>query len=321
MNGTGRVACYAAALLCCCGASSSARETPAAEPPGCSALRAEASLVNVPVSVFDSRNRLVSHLGAGAFRVFEDGVEQQIVAVGEEDVPASIGFVFDTSGSMGVKLDLARDAIAKFLKSANPDDEFFLLPFDAHPGAVIGFTSRSEEILDQLTRARPAGTTALLDAIQNAFIRMRQARYARRAIIIVSDGGDNHSRATKTEILRMAREADAQVYALGTYEPPAARHRTPEEFSGPELLAAIAEQTGGRSFPARRLSDIADAAIRIGFELRTQYVIAYRPENRDWNGLYRHIQVEPEAPGFPELHAYWRKGYYAPQAGCPGATS
>ncbi len=316
MNRTGRVAGFAFVLLC--GAlSSPARQNT----PECGSIRAEANLVTVPVSVFDSRNRVVSHLGAEAFRVFEDGAEQRIDAVGEEDVPASIGFVLDTSGSMGVKIDLARDAILRFLKTANPDDEFFLLPFDSHPGAVTGFTSRIEDIAEQLTRVRPAGTTAMLDAIQTAFVRMRRARHARRAIIIVSDGGDNHSRVTKTEILRLAREAEVQVYALGTYEPPATRHRTPEEFTGPELLATIAEQSGGRSFPARRLSDISDAAIRIGFELRSQYVIAYRPGNRNWDGRYRHIIIETDAPGFPQLHAYWRQGYYSPQAACAEATS
>jgi Ca-activated chloride channel family protein len=296
-------------LILCSGAVLLGKQNPVAE--GCPALRAEANLVTVPVNVFDTQNRFVNHLDTKFFRVFEDGVEQSIVAIGEEDVPASIGFVFDTSASMGVKLDLSRQAIAEFLKAANPDDEFFLLPFDSRPGAVTGFTSRSEDILEQLAHARPAGTTAMLDAIQAAFLNMRRAKYSRRAIVIISDGGDNHSRTTKTDILRMAREADAQVYTLGTYEPPAVRHRTPEEFTGPELLAGISEQTGGRSFPVRKSSDIADAAIRIGFELRNQYVIAYRPENQNWNGLYRRITVETAAPGFPQLHTYWRQGYYA----------
>jgi VWFA-related protein len=297
------------AMVLCSGVALSAGQNPVT--PGCPALRAEANLVNVPVNVLDSRNRVVNHLDPKFFRVFEDGVEEDIVAVGEDDAPASIGFVFDTSASMGVKLDLSRQAVAEFLKSANPDDEFFLLPFDSRPGAVTGFTSRSEEILDQLAHAKPAGTTAMLDAIQAAFLNIRRAKNARRAIIIISDGGDNHSRTTKTDILRMAREADAQVYTLGTYEPPATRHRTPEEFTGPELLAGISEQTGGRNFPVRRLSDIADAAIRIGFELRNQYVIAYRPANQNWNGKYRRITVETAAPGFPQLRTYWRQGYYA----------
>jgi VWFA-related protein len=312
-------------MLFCCGAVSSARQAPAGEQPerlsGCPVLRAQANLVTVPVNVFDSRNRVVSHLDPTVFRVYEDGIEQPVIAVGEDDAPASIGFVFDTSASMGVKLELSRQAVAEFLKSANPDDEFFLLPFDSRPGALTGFTNRPEDILDQLARAKPAGTTAMLDAIQSAFVNIRRARHTRRAIIIISDGGDNHSRTTKTDILRMAREADAQVYTLGTYEPPAVRHRTPEEFTGPELLADISEQTGGRNFPVRRLSDIADAAIRIGFELRNQYLIAYRPSNQNWNGLYRRIAVETTAPGFPQLHAYWRQGYYAAETRCASPTS
>jgi Ca-activated chloride channel family protein len=320
----GRYGCALATLFFCAGLSP-ARQTPAAEQSapltGCPVLRAEANLVNVPVNVFDSQNRVVNHLDPKYFRVFEDGIEQSIVAVGEDDVPASIGFVFDTSASMGAKLDLSRQAVAEFLKSANPDDEFFLLPFDSRPGAVTGFTSRPDDILDQLARAKPAGTTAMLDAIQSAFLNMRRARHARRALIIISDGGDNNSRTTKTDILHMAREADAQVYTLGTYEPPAIRNRTPEELTGPELLAGIAEQTGGRNFPVRRLSDIADAAIRISFELRNQYLIAYRPANQHWDGLYRRITVETAAPGFPQLRAYWRQGYFAAETPCAAPTS
>lgn len=314
-----RFACILA-ISAACSAISFARQTPS-NPlsdslPGCSVLRAEANLVNVPVSVFDTRNRVVNHLDARAFHIFEDGIEQEIVAAGQEDMPASIGFVLDTSASMGIKVDLARRAVAEFMSSANPDDEFFLLPFDARPGAVTGFTSQPQEILSRLQAVRPAGTTAMLDAIQTAFRNLRNARHERRALIIISDGGDNHSRATKSEILQMAREANAQVYTMGTYEPTGVRRRTPEELSGPELLTLIAEQSGGRDFPVQRLSDIADAAFRIGFEIRNQYVIAYRPSNQNWDGLYRHITVKLDAPGFPELLSYWRRGYYATPAVC-----
>jgi Ca-activated chloride channel homolog len=286
------------------------------ELPGCAVFRADTSLVTVPVNVFDSQNRVVNHLAPSAFRVFEDGVEQRIEAFGSDDAPVSVGFVFDTSASMGTKLNLSRQAVAEFLRFANPEDESFLLPFDSRPGAVTGFSSRSEDILNQLASVRPSGTTAMLDAIQAAFLNIRKAHNARRAIIIVSDGGDNHSRATKSEILRLAREADAQVYAIGTFEPPASRHRSIEEWTGPELLAGIAEQTGGRSFPARQASEVVDAAIRIGFELHNQYLIAYRPANQNWNGQYRRISVEAEAQGFPQLRLYWRHGYNAIGSPC-----
>ena len=162
----------------------------------------------------------------------------------------------------------------------------------------------------------------MLDAIQTAFASIRKAHNARRAIIVISDGGDNHSRETKTDIRRLARETDAQMYALGTYEPPAIRHRTTEELTGPELLADISEQTGGRSFPVRNPSDIAEAAIRIGFELRNQYLIVYRPENQNWNGMYRRIGLEISQPsGFSPLRSHWREGYYAVGQGCTIPTS
>ena len=120
----------------------------------------------------------------------------------------------------------------------------------------------------------------------------------------------------------MAREADAQVYALGTYESPGVRRRTAEELTGPELLTEISEQTGGRSFPVRKPSDLTDAAIRIGLELRDQYVIAYRPLNENWDGAYRRITVEPaRQPGLPPLRLYWRQGYYAAGLPCSRPTS
>ena len=289
--------------------------------PGCASFRSDTNLVSVPVNVFDSQNRVVNHLDPKSFRVFEDGVEQRIV-VGADDTPASVGFVFDTSASMGAKLDLSRQAVAEFLRSANPADEFFLLPFDSKPGALTGFTSRSEDILEQLVHMKSGGTTALLDAVQRAFLNIRKAHNARRAIIIISDGGDNHSRATKMDIRRMALEADAQVYSLGTYESPAVRRRSAEELTGPDLLAEISEQTGGRSFPVQRSSDFVEAAIRIGFELRNQYLIEYRPENHNWNGTYRRITVEVTQPfGLPPLHAYWRQGYYGLQQPCVLPTS
>ena len=290
--------------------------------PACANFRADVNLARVPVNVFDSRNRVVNHLDPKYFRVLEDGVEQPILAVGAEDTPASVKFVFDTSGSMGAKLDLSRRAVAEFLQSANPQDEFFLLPFDSRLGAPIGFTSRFEDILDRLALVKSWGTTALLDALQSAFLKIRNAHNPRRAIVIISDGGDNHSRATKTDIQRMAREADAQVYALGTYEPPVARHRSTEELTGPDLLNGISEQTGGRSFRVRRPSDIVDAAIRIGFELRNQYSIEYRPANQTWNGMYRRITVEVTPPaGFPQLRVNWRQGYYAAEPLCVLPTS
>ncbi len=170
----------------------------------CTVFRADANLVTVPVSVFDPRNRLVNHLDSNDFRVFEDGVEQHILSVGEDDVPVSVGFVFDTSASMGAKLGISRQAVAEFLRSANPGDEFFLLPFDSRPGAVLGFTDRSDDIMAQLARSKPYGRTAMLDAIQAAFLNLRKAHHARRALIIVSDGGDNHSRATQSDIRRIA---------------------------------------------------------------------------------------------------------------------
>ena len=165
-------------ILLCFGAVLHAHDFPAEEPSGCASFRADSDLVIVPVNAFDAQNRIVNHLDPEYFRVFEDGVEQPVVAVGEEDTPVSVGIVFDTSASIGPKIDLARQAVAEFLKTANPADEFFFLPFDSRPGELIGFTSRQRDILDQVAQAKTGGTTAMLDAIQTAFLNIRKAHNA-----------------------------------------------------------------------------------------------------------------------------------------------
>lgn len=295
--------------MLCCGILP-AKQNPAGDPPGfpdCANFRADSSLVNVPVNVFDPLNRVVNHLDAKYFRVFEDGVEQQITAVGEDDVPASIGFVFDTSASIGAKLDLSRQAIAEFLKSANPQDEFFFLPFGSQPGAVTGFTSRSEEILDQVARARSGGTTAMLDAIRQAFLNIRKARNTRRAIVIISDGGDNHSRYSPEEVKSAIQESDVLIYAIGTFG-----NGMGSNYSDQYVLRMLTGQTGGRMFAAVGMS-LADFADKIVIDLRNRYLLGYAPTDAARDGRHHRITVKLTPPrGLPKLQAHWRMGYYAP---------
>jgi VWFA-related protein len=132
-------------------------------------------------------------------------------------------------------------------------------------------------------------------------------------LIILSDGGDNSSRYTESEVKNLVREADVQIYAIGIFEPVAARGRTAEELSGPSLLSEIAEQTGGRHFPVENIGELPDVAAKIGIELRNQYVLGYSPTNQDRDGKYRRVQVKLVQPrGLPPLRAFWRLGYYAP---------
>ena len=276
-------------------------------------IRIDTTLVQINVTVTDPLNRFVTGLEKDYFKLFEDKVEQEIRQFSSEDAPLSIGLVFDTSGSMGSKLQKSRQAAAQFFKTANPEDEFFLITFNDRPELVVPFTADTEDLQNRLTFTQSKGKTALLDGVYMAMNQMKKARNPRKALLIISDGGDNSSRYTESEIKNAVREADVQIYAIGIYEPAASRGRTPEEMSGPGLLNEISEQTGGRAFAVDNLAELPDVAAKIGMELRNQYVLYYSPKNQQRDGKYRHVNVKLVQPrGLPPLKAYYRLGYYAP---------
>ncbi len=276
-------------------------------------IQMDVNMVLVNVTVTDSMNRLVTGLEKEHFQIFEEKEEQKIIQFSAEDVPLSMGVVFDASGSMGNKINRARMAAMQFFKTANPADEFCLVDFNDSPRLLSDFTGDVDEMQNKLNFSQPHGRTALLDAIYLSLNQMRHAKNQKKAILILSDGGDNHSRYTENEIKNMVKEADVQIYAIGIFEPFASRGRTPEELSGPSLLTDVAETTGGRQFPVDNLSELPDVAGKIALELRNQYVIGYRPTNPTRDGRWRKIQVRLKPPrGLPPLHAYARTGYYAP---------
>lgn len=276
-------------------------------------IRVETQLVLINVTVTDPMNRFVTGLEKEHFQLFEDKVKQEVREFSSEDAPLSIGLVFDASGSMGSKLAKSRQAAAQLFRTANPEDEFFLIHFNDRPELAVPFTSNTEEIQNRLTFTQAKGRTALLDGLYMAMNHMKKARNPRKAIIILSDGGDNSSRYTESEIKNAVREADVQVYAIGIFEPIAGRGRTAEELSGPGLLNELAESTGGRHFPVENPNDLPDIAAKIGIELRNQYVLGYTPSNQTRDGKYRKVQVKLKQPrGLPPLRAFFRLGYYAP---------
>ena len=276
-------------------------------------LRIDSTLVLIPVSVYDPMNRSVTGLEKEHFKVFEDKIEQEVSQFSSEDAPITVGIVFDASGSMGAKLQKSRQAVAQFFKTANPEDEFFLIQFNDRPQLVVPMTNSTEEILSALTFTQAKGRTALLDGVYMAMRTMRKARNPRKAILLISDGGDNSSRYTETEVRNAVREADVQMYAIGIFEPMGARGRTAEEAAGPGLLNELAEQTGGRHFPVENLNDLPDVAAKIGIELRNHYVLGYTPKNLERDGKYRRVKVTLVQPrALPPLRAFFRLGYYAP---------
>ncbi len=275
------------------------------------ALKAETDLALINVTITDPYGRLVTGLEQENFRAFEDGVEQEIVRFSGEDVPISIGVIFDMSGSMGDKIDKSRTAAVQFFRTANPKDEFLLINFNDRAQLTGPFTASVEDLQSRLMFTSAHGQTALLDGIYLGLSEMKGAHNTKKALLVISDGGDNHSRYTETDIRKYAREADVQIYAIGLYDEGGAR--TPEESLGPALLSELTEMTGGRTFAVTSLTDMPDIASKISMELRNQYVVGYRPSNRTHDGKWRKVKIKLRPPkGLPPLTVYSRSGYYAP---------
>ncbi len=271
-------------------------------------IRIETNLVLVPVTVGDTLNRPVLGLEKENFRVFDDKVEQTITQFAMEDEPIAVGLVFDTSGSMGATLQRSRMAAIEFFKTANPEDEFTLVEFDNSPRLVVPLTTDTSLIENKLLFSRSKGSTALVDAIYLALHEVKKSKKNKKALLIISDGGDNHSRYTVGEIRQVLRESDLLIYSIGVF----GGGVTPEERSGPDFLGKISEQSGGRLLVANRV-DLPDIATKIGIELRNRYVLGYSPKNQTRDGRYHHIKVQVISPrGLPRLNAQWRTGYYAP---------
>jgi Ca-activated chloride channel family protein len=273
-------------------------------------LKVDVDLVLVPVTITDPLNRLVTGLEKENFQLFDGNSQQEIRSFSSEDAPVSLGVIFDSSGSMSSKMDRAKDAVGEFFKTANPQDEFFMITFSDEPEEVSDFTSSVDEIQNKLLFAVPRKRTALLDAIYMGVSKMRRAKYAKKALLIISDGGDNHSRYTEGEIKALVKEADVMIYAIGIYD---RYFQSQEERLGPGLLTDITELTGGRAFTIDNPNDLADVATKIGIELRNQYVLGYRPNKVVHDGKWRKIKVKLMPPkGLPPLKVYARTGYYAP---------
>jgi len=271
-------------------------------------IRVETNLVLIPVTVNDPLNRPVSGLEKENFRLYDNKVEQTISSFAMDDEPIAAGLVFDTSGSMGDKLRRSRMAASVFFKISDPQDEFFLVEFDSKPRLVVPLTHDTGKIEQELTFSRSKGSTALLDAIYMALQEMKHSSKNKKALLVISDGGDNNSRYTVSEVNQLVQESDSLIYAIGVF----GGGTTPEEAGGPALLARIAEQTGGHMFLANPV-DLPDIAKRIGIELRNRYILGFSPKDQVRDGKYHHVQVKVVPPrGLPPLAAHWRLGYNAP---------
>jgi Ca-activated chloride channel family protein len=211
---------------------------------------------------------------------------------------------------MTSKLIRARESILQFIKTANPQDEFFVIGFNDRPELIEDFTNSVEDIQARLATVRSGHRTALLDAIYYGVAKMKDARHERKALLVVSDGGDNRSRYTEGEVRSQVRESDVEIYSIGIFDPYAP---TPEERTGPQLLNDLSEETGGRLFRVDDIAEMGDIAEKISTELRNQYMIGFRPKDLTRDGKWRKVKVKVNPPaGLPPLTVHARTGYYAP---------
>jgi Ca-activated chloride channel family protein len=267
-------------------------------------FRSEVDLVLVRVTVTDPLNRYVVGLEKDSFKVYEEKIEQKILHFSTDKAPISVGFVLDTSGSMGDKVLAARNSIVRFLEQGDPQDEYFLVTFNQTCKLAQDFTSRRENIRNAISISTAKGRTALYDAVYLGLEKIRQARNDKKALIVITDGEDNSSRYTFTELRDFARESDALIYVIG---------ERGDLGYGQEVIEEIVGLSGGRAFFPSSLNQLDYYCDLIHTELRNQYLIAYRPTNRDFDGKWRRIKVKLDPPeGLPRLAVRAREGYYAP---------
>ncbi len=275
-------------------------------------FKVDSDLVLVNVTVTDARGRFVMGLDRQDFQISEEKTAQTLAYFSTEESPVSVGLVLDFSNSMAPKFRELKRAVAEFLKSANPADEFSLIEFRDRPEISAGFGATPEDIQNRVAFTKPSGNTALLDAVHLGLREMRKAKNPRKILLIVSDGGDNHSRFRAHEVETLALESDVEIYGIGIVDHSSARSQL-ELLQGPSLLNELTGKAGGRYFEIDDSRELPEVAETIGRELRHQYLLGYIPSNQQRDGRYRRIQVKvTRPPGKPRFSAYSKPGYFAP---------
>ncbi|MGE0131223.1 MAG: VWA domain-containing protein [Blastocatellales bacterium] len=289
-------------------------------------IKIDTDLVNLDVTVIDQNNTPVFDLKKEDFSIYEDKVKQTIESVSREEVPVSFGLVIDTSGSMRSKLQTVTDASLSLVKQMRQDDEAFVASFKAEPELVQDFTTDRRELEDALGELYTSGGTALLDAIiATADYAQEKGKRRRKALVIISDGLEKNSSVKEREVMEAIKEDEVQVYLVGfideDLEEKSLFGRSPGK-KAKDLLSRIADDSGGRAYFPKDISEIPAIAAQIAKDLRTQYVISYYPTNDKRDGTFRSIQVSVNQTGGRKLIARTRRGYYArnPQGQLPTAA-
>lgn len=277
-------------------------------------LRRDVDLVLVPVTVSDPLNRPILSLQQNDFKVYDGAVQQQVRYFSLEDAPMSVALVLDCSASMKNKIEYEYQALREFLSNANSDDEYFAITVSDKPKLIATATDSVGTMQDRLSAAQAKGRTALYDAIYLAISQLRTARYNRKALLIISDGGDNTSRYTRAEIKNVIEEGDVLAYAIGIFDDePIPLLRSIEEKMGRDWLSELTDASGGRTIAADDRRRIPEIAALISRELRNQYVLGYRPAGSLHDGKWHRITVKvTPVSESTRFQVHYREKYRAP---------
>ncbi len=243
------------------------------------------------------------------FLVTENKHRQDLVSFSHENAPISLGIIFDFSGSMVKKMPKARAAIEEFLTNLDPEDEEFLVTFSDTPELVSGFVSNPAVIHAELLAAYPRGHTALFDAMVLATREMHTARHQRKILLLISDGGDNHSRFSESEFRHLVEEEDLQIQAIGIHD----QRPSMAESRGAQVLRDLAVVTGGQYHKVDDASELPALARRMSLSLHDRYVLGYKPALAGQSGTFQKIEVKvKQRNGASRLNVYARGGYLKP---------
>ncbi len=267
-------------------------------------------LITLTVTVTDMYGRFVTGLNQQAFTITDDKTEQEISFFSDDDAPASLGIIFDVSGSMsGDKIKKAREALSRFIETSHDGDEYFLIGFNTRAQLLLNKTRDSDALLDKLTYVQTKGQTALYDACYLGVEKVTRGAHEKKAVLLISDGQDNSSRYTFSELRRLLKETDVIIYAVGIV----GEHDDGMlGMSGRAILEELSGVSGGKAFFPSSAAEMNDTFERIALELRTQYSIGYRPSNFVNDGRWHKIKVKVDPPrGMSRLFVRAKEGYFA----------
>lgn len=262
-------------------------------------IKVDVDLVLINVTVMDPEDRYVVGLQKQNFQIWEDKIEQQIEYFSSEDVPLSVGLIFDASSSMQSSLQYAQQAALSFLKTADANDEYFLVEFNDRPHVTVDLTTDIAKLQEHIIFIPAKGSTALYDAVYVGMEKVRKGTNSKRALLVITDGEENHSRYSFSSLREFVKEQNVQIFSIGA--------------TGPINL--LTELTGGYAFNGLGLDDICQ---KIAVELKNEYIIGYRSTNRSKDGRFRKVQVKVNPPrGLSKLHLRAKAGYYSPTSDTP----